>query len=151
MGNMKRYLLGIALLLVIFGIVGCSEEKKSHEAAVYYVDDNTGEVLTKTVETRNEDDVWKALQEVGILTDECQLISFDINKEKERINLDFNAETGKRIRSMGTTGEIQIIGCIVNTFLDTYGCNEIQLTEEGNLLDSSHGADYSGYMGYIAF
>ena len=148
---MRRYLLGIAFLLVISGIVGCSGEKKSREAVVYYVDDKTGEVLTKAVETSNESDVWKELQNTGVLTEDCQLISFEINEESESIILDFNDETGKWIRSMGTTGEIQIIGCIVNTFLDTYGCNEIQLTEEGNLLDSSHGADYSGYMRHIAF
>lgn len=148
---MKRYLLGIAFLLVISGIVGCSGEKKSREAVVYYVDDKTGEVLTKAVETSNESDVWKELQNTGVLTEDCQLISFEINEESESIILDFNDETGKWIRSMGTTGEIQIIGCIVNTFLDTYGCNEIQLTEEGNLLDSSHEADYSGYMRHIAF
>ena len=61
----------------------------------------------------------------------CQLLSFKVNEETHLIDLDFNAATGEYIRSMGTTGEIQIIGCIINTYLETYDCDGIKLTEEG--------------------
>ena len=67
------------------------------------------------------------------------------------IDLDFNAATGEYIRSMGTTGEIQIIGCIINTYLETYDCDGIKLTEEGKVLQTSHGANYDGYSGIMSF
>ena len=52
---------------------------------------------------------------------------------------------------MGTTGEIQIIGCIINTYLETYDCDGIKLTEEGKVLQTSHGANYDGYSGIMSF
>ena len=52
---------------------------------------------------------------------------------------------------VGTTGEIQIIGCIINTYLETYDCDGIKLTEEGKVLQTSHGANYDGYSGIMSF
>ena len=88
------------------------EDENSREARVYYVDDITGEIMGKTITVKTEYDIWKALQGNGILTEGCQLLSFKVNEETHLIDLDFNAATGEYIRSMGTTGEIQIIGCL---------------------------------------
>lgn len=118
---------------------------------VYYVDDITGEIMGKTITVKTEYDIWKALQGNGILTEGCQLLSFKVNEETHLIDLDFNAATGEYIRSMGTTGEIQIIGCIINTYLETYDCDGIKLTEEGKVLQTSHGANYDGYSGIMSF
>ena len=115
------------------------------------VDDITGEIMGKTITVKTEYDIWKALQENGILTEGCQLLSFKVNEETHLIDLDFNAATGEYIRSMGTTGEIQIIGCIINTYLETYDCDGIKLTEEGKVLQTSHGANYDGYSGIMSF
>ncbi|WP_302245831.1 hypothetical protein [[Ruminococcus] torques] len=115
------------------------EDENSREARVYYVDDITGEIMGKTITVKTEYDIWKALQGNGILTEGCQLLSFKVNEETHLIDLDFNAATGEYIRSMGTTGEIQIIGCIINTYLETYDCDGIKLTEEGKVLQTSHG------------
>ena len=127
------------------------EDDNSREARVYYVDDITGEIMGKTITVKTEYDIWKALQGNGILTEGCQLLSFKVNEETHLIDLDFNAATGEYIRSMGTTGEIQIIGCIINTYLETYDCDGIKLTEEGKVLQTSHGANYDGYSGIISF
>ena len=115
------------------------------------VDDITGEIMGKTITVKTEYDIWKALQGNGILTEGCQLLSFKVNEETHLIDLDFNAATGEYIRSMGTTGEIQIIGCIINTYLETYDCDGIKLTEEGKVLQTSHGANYDGYSGIMSF
>ena len=127
------------------------EDENSREARVYYVDDITGEIMGKTITVKTEYDIWKALQGNGILTEGCQLLSFKVNEETHLIDLDFNAATGEYIRSMGTTGEIQIIGCIINTYLETYDCDGIKLTEEGKVLQTSHGANYDGYSGIMSF
>lgn len=120
------------------------------EVTVYYVDDLSAVVVGKKVEIYNEFDIWNALKENDILTDECELLSFKLNDD-QTIDLDFNHSTAERINSMGTTGETEIIGCIVNTYLDAYECTGIRLLEEGKDFISSHGAEFDKYPGRIEF
>lgn len=118
---------------------------------LYYVDDQTAEVTGKSIEIRDEYDIWTALKESGLLTEDCELQSLNVNEEEKKMDLDFNSATGDRIRSMGTTGETQIVGCIINTYLEAYGCDGIRLTEEGQALQTSHGANFDGYSGKMTF
>lgn len=128
-----------------------TDEKPTFMATVYYADDQTAEITWKDVEVSNEYEVWEALKETGILTDDCELLSLKVNEDENTLDLDFNSATGDRIRSMGTTGETEIIGCIINTYLETYSANGIKLTEEGQPLETSHGADMGGYNGMMSF
>ena len=105
----------------------------------------------KSVEIRDEYDIWNALIESGILTEECELLSLNVNEAEKKMDLDFNSATGDRIRSMGTTGETQIIGCIINTYLEAYSCDGIRLTQEGQAFVTSHGANFDGYSGKMTF
>lgn len=168
----KMKLAGIALLSV-FLITGCGKkdadqtveqvEKKpavtqdtgsqEEERAVkiYYIDDATAETVIETVMVEDENDIWSALQERGILTDDCELLNFELNQKSRQIDLDFNAALGERIRSLGTTGETEIIGCLVNTYLDAYECDGIRLTEEGAPLETSSGVNFDGYTGKMEF
>ena len=127
------------------------QESGKREVKIYYIDDNSGSIIAKNVEIENEDDIWEALQETAILTEECKMLSFSFNEAEGTIDLDFNKALGDRIRSMGTTGETEIIGCLVNTFLDAYDCEKIKLTEEGAAFETGHGAEYNGYVGKIEF
>lgn len=127
------------------------DSQQTRNVRVYYVDKQSGQVTGKNVEIRNENDIWTALQENAILTPDCHLLSMTLNEAENKIDLDFDSATGERIRSMGTTGEIQIIGCIINTYLEAYDCDGIKLTEEGNPLQTSHGATYEGYSGVMSF
>ena len=106
------------------------ETKQPWIATVYFVDDPSGEVIGEGVKVQDEYDIWTALQERGILTDDCELVSLNVDKNQKKIDLDFNGATGKRINSMGTTGETEIIGCMKNTYLDSYDCEKIRITEE---------------------
>lgn len=126
------------------------ESKEAREVTIYCVDDETGEMTTKTAMIEDEQDIWEVLQESGILTEECELKSFTVDKEKRKIDLDVNLAVGERIRSMGTTGELQIIGSIVNTYSEAYDCDGVKITEEGNPLQSGH-AIYDGYNQKIDF
>ena len=126
------------------------EKTSSRSVTVYYVDDLSGVVVGKAAEITDEYDIWNALKENGILTDECELNSIRINDD-QTMDLDFNHATADRINSMGTTGETEIIGCIVNTYLDAYDCSGIRLLEEGKDFVSSHGAVFDKYPGRIEF
>ena len=123
----------------------------ARQVSVYYVDDQTAEIVSKSVEVHNEYDIWNALKDNGILTDDCELLSLTVNEEEKKMDLDFNSAVGDRVRSMGTTGETEIVGCIINTYLEAYGCEGIRLTEEGQAFVTSHGADLDGYSGKVTF
>lgn len=129
---------------------GEESQSETRTVNIYCVDDQTAEITTKAVEISDEYDIWAALQEAGILTDECQLLSLSVNEQDGTMDLDFNRATGDRVRSMGTTGETEIVGCIVNTYLEAYGCDKILLTEEGETFESSH-ASYDGYSSEFTF
>lgn len=118
---------------------------------VYYVDDRSAQVVGKRTDVSDEYDIWNALQKNGILTDNCELLNLSVNESEKKIDLDFNASTADRIRGMGTTGEMEIVGCIVNTYLEAYECEGIRLTEEGEPFVSSHGASFDEYTGKISF
>lgn len=118
---------------------------------VYYVDAQTAEIVSESVEIHDEYDIWDALKENGILTEDCELLSLTVNEAEKKIDLDFNSAVGDRVRSMGTTGETEIVGCIINTYLEAYGCEGIRLTEEGRTFETSHGADLDGYSGKVTF
>lgn len=116
---------------------------------IYYVAEQTAEIEDKKTEIHNEYDIWAALQEQGVLTEECELLDLEFDKDKNTIDLDFNSATGELIRSQGAAGEIQIIACIVNTYLEAYNSEGIRLTEEGKVLDTSHGGELEGYCGPV--
>lgn len=59
-----------------------------------------------------------------------------------------NTEVGERIRSMGTTGKDEILRCIVNSYLDTYNCEKLKLTENGQTLDTGD-TELDGYMNHF--
>lgn len=126
-------------------------DNSKRSITVYYVDDRSAQVVGKRVDVSDEYDIWNALQKNGILTENCELLNLRVNESEKKIDLDFNASTADRIRGMGTTGETEIVGCIVNTYLEAYECEGIRLTEEGEPFVSSHGASFDEYTGKISF
>ena len=149
------------VLLSVFLMAGCEKqdatysepepEEENREVRIYYIDDATAEPVSEEVLILDENDIWSALQEKGILEEDCELLNFEVDPEKRQIDLDFNTALGDRIRSFGTTGETEILGCLINTYLDAYECDGIRLTEEGAPLETSSGADFDGYSGRIEF
>ena len=61
------------------------------------------------------------------------------------LNLDLNQAFGTALGSMGTAGEYMTLGSVVNTFLDAFECEKIQITVEGATLATGH-TDYQGYL-----
>ncbi len=129
---------------------GIEATNSLRNVTIYYVDELSAAVVGKSVDVVSEFDIWNVLVDSGTLTEECKLISIKLNDDKT-MDLNFNHATAERINSMGSTGETEIIGCIVNTYLEAYGCTGIRLLEEGNDFVSSHGAEFSEYPGRIEF
>ena len=126
-----------------------NDEQKLREVNIYFINEDTGNLETKVAEISDEKAIWEQLQETGAITEECQLLSFSLNESEKKIDLEFNKATGDRIRNMGTTGETEILACIINTYLDAYECDGIKLAEEGEPLETSSGADFNGYSSKI--
>lgn len=123
------------------------ESKK--EMTVYYVDMNSAEIVSRIVEVEkvSPEIIWNCLQEEKLLTQECVLNDFKYDLESKTIDLDVNQGFGDYIRSMGTTGESEIIECIAKSYLETYHCNQIKFTENGQPLGTGHAIldDYITY------
>ena len=159
----KRRLAGMLLFTAVlaYAATGCAASGQDGSRSendlndqgkivtIYYVAEQTAEIEEKETEIHNEYDIWAALQEQGVLTEECELLDLELDKDKNTIDLDFNSVTGELIRSQGSAGEIQIIACIVNTYLEAYNSEGIRLTEEGKVLDTSHGGELEGYCGLV--
>lgn len=125
------------------------DQKIAKTVSIYCINEETGALGTKEVEISDEKDIWTQLQNAGSITKDCKLLKFKINESEKKIDLDFNKATGDWIRSMGTTGETEILACIINTYLDAYDCEGIKLTEEGDTLETGSGANFDGYSSKI--
>lgn len=112
---------------------------------IYVVNPEDGTLMTeaKECEEVNEVIIWDFLKETGIIPEESKVIS--LNKEENRLALDVDNVFGEYLRSQGTAGEKEILGCVVNTLLDAYGCEKIKITEGGQVLLSGH-AEYADYF-----
>lgn len=128
-----------------------TSEEPVRVVTIYYVDDISTVVIGQEMEISDEYDIWDELINKGVLTDECYLLGLNIDEIDQTLNLDFNAATAERINRMGTTGEAEIVGCIINTYLEAYNCTGIRLTVEGEEFVTSHGAEFTDYPGRITF
>ncbi len=123
-----------------------SEVKEEAVAVyVYKIDTHSGERITevKECEELNEAVVWELLKDVEIVPKESSVLAFE--EKGNRLELDVDVAFGDWLRSFGTTGEREIVSCVVNTYLDAYKAEEIKLTEEGQVLCTGH-AEYAEYL-----
>ncbi len=114
-----------------------SADEESWEINVYYVDEEQDTVVYNRVEVSDEEDIWAALQDVGMITVDSEMNSFSIDQETSTISIDFGYLMGERFRNMGETEEYEVLTCIVNTFLDAYDCEYVLFTEDGETFVSS--------------
>ena len=127
------------------------EDSGDHEAQdqilkIYYISDSE-EIECTEIRTNllQATDIWSALMGEGILNSECKMNSCTVDQEQKTIDLDVDSGTGSYIRSMGTTGEEQILTCITRSFLKTYECERLKITENGQPLETGHTV-IKGYM-----
>ncbi len=124
-------------------------EQKLRKVNIYYINEETGILEAKAAEISDEKAIWEQLQKTGAITEDCHLLSFSLNESEKKIDLEFDKATGDQIRGMGTTGETEILACIINTYLDAYECDGIKLKEDGEPLETSSGANFDGYSSKI--
>ena len=115
------------------------------EVTLYIPDENFMKMETKIVSLDAVDAelIINALIKENVLREGCKVNSLNINETN--LDLDLNAAFGEHIMGMGTTGEYFSLGCIVNTFLDAFDKEAINITVDGEVLESGH-STYEGYL-----
>lgn len=107
---------------------------------IYYIDNDLAEIVCRDVEVDKitPENIWKNLQQEGILTEECKLNRCDVDSQNRKIDIDVDDTFGAYIRSMGTAGEEEILTCVIKSYLETYECEMIKITENGHVFETGH-------------
>lgn len=105
---------------------------------VYYPNDNSDGVEKEEMKCKQltPENIWALLKSKEVVAENTKVNS--LNKEENTLKLDVNTAFGEQLRSYGTAGENMLMQSVVNTFLDAYGCEQIQITEDGSTLVSGH-------------
>lgn len=116
---------------------------------IYSSNDNADGFVTEEVEASEVTVGWLLGQLVdkGVVSGDVQAISCAETQVDgvKVLDLDLNQAFGNALGSMGTAGEYMTLGSVVNTFLDAFDCEKIQITVEGNTLETGH-TEYPGYL-----
>ena len=115
---------------------------------VYVPNENADGFIEETVTVTevSPDSVLKELQSRKILPPEVQ-INFCSNDDGF-VTLDFNHAFADAVCSTGTSGELMIVGSVVNTYLNAFGADSIYFTVDGEILESGHTV-YDFVMSYF--
>lgn len=80
--------------------------------------------------------ILEKLIEYGVFPDNVTINSF--TSEGSRLNIDFNEAFLNYLCTMGTSGEMILVGSVVQTFLNAYQAESVLLTVEGSVFESGH-------------
>lgn len=111
-------------------------------AAVLFLPEENGEGLV-TVEVQVEEGpqgLLDALAEAGVLPEGITVRSFQAeDREAEgTASLDLSEEFLDALNGVGSLEETMMMACLVNTFLEHYGLESLNLTAEGTVIETGH-------------
>ena len=118
--------------------------KSTFKFLLYTPNDNLDAFITTELE-QDELDIIGALTEARVLNE--NITENSLIQEGAVLKLDLNSAFADLIYTQGTTGELMIMGCLVNTYLSAYGAESLILTVDGEILESGH-VIYDFPMGY---
>lgn len=105
---------------------------------IYLPNDNADGFVVEAVET-SEITVASVLQELkarNVLPEDVAINGFVA--DQMQLNIDFNQPFADLVCSMGTAGELMIIGSVVNTYLSAFQAESFFFTINGEILESGH-------------
>lgn len=131
-----------------------SAPAQTGQAFIYVPDENAEgwDVNQVEIDQVTADALIGQLVGAGVLTDSITVQNFEETEEEGQyvLKLDLSSNFKDSIRSMGTAGEILTIGAVVNSFLDTYQAEAIQITVDGSILETGHEL-YEGFMTHMDY
>ena len=105
---------------------------------VYYPNENADglESIVMSSTTIDPDTLIRALVWLNVLPEATKVNS--LTSEGLQLNIDFNETFRDYLCTMGTSGEMVLIGSVVNTFLSAYQAESIMITANGETIESGH-------------
>ena len=105
---------------------------------IYVPNENANGFVVETISTEeiSEEIVLVELKKYNVLTEDVSINSFHV--ENNLITIDFNQAFADIVCSMGTSGEMMVLGSVVNTFLDAFQAESVYFTVDGQILESGH-------------
>lgn len=89
-----------------------------------------------TLGTRDAQAILELLIAEDVLNENVALNS--VKLQDDQLLLDFNTAYYDQLVTYGTTGELMMMGCVVNTYLDAYDAQSVMITADGEIMESGH-------------
>ena len=119
-----------------------SEESQEEQLTLYLPNENAdGWNVTKNqIEQITPDIIIGQLVGAGAIPDSVTVVSFgeDQGEKGLILKLDLSSNFAEGLINMGTAGEYLTMGSVVNSFLDTYQADGIEITAGGNVIETGH-------------
>lgn len=129
-----------------------SEESQEEQLILYLPNENAdGWNVTKNqIEQITPDIIIGQLVGAGAIPDSVTVVSFgeDQGENGLILKLDLSSNFAEGLLNMGTAGEYLTMGSVVNSFLDTYQADGIEITAGGNVIETGH-TSFEGVLNHF--
>ena len=129
-----------------------SEESQEEQLTLYLPNENAdGWNVTKNqIEQITPDIIIGQLVGAGAIPDSVTVVSFgeDQGENGLILKLDLSSNFAEGLLNMGTAGEYLTMGAVVNSFLDTYQADGIEITAGGNVIETGH-TSFEGVLNHF--
>lgn len=129
-----------------------SAESQEEQLTLYLPNENAdGWNVTKNqIEQVTPDIIIGQLVGAGAIPDSVTVVSFgeDQGENGLILKLDLSSNFAEGLLNMGTAGEYLTMGAVVNSFLDTYQADGIEITAGGNVIETGH-TSFEGVLNHF--
>ena len=129
-----------------------SEKSQEEQLTLYLPNENAdGWNVTKNqIEQVTPDIIIGQLVGAGAIPDSVTVVSFgeDQGENGLILKLDLSSNFAEGLINMGTAGEYLTMGAVVNSFLDTYQADGIEITAGGTVIDTGH-TSFEGVLNHF--
>ena len=129
-----------------------SEKSQEEQLTLYLPNENAdGWNVTKNqIEQVTPDIIIGQLVGAGAIPDSVTVVSFgeDQGENGLILKLDLSSNFSEGLLNMGTAGEYLTMGAVVNSFLDTYQADGIEITAGGTVIETGH-TSFEGVLNHF--
>ena len=129
-----------------------SEEAQEEQLTLYLPNENADgwDVTKNQMEQITPDIIIGQLVGAGAIPDSVTVVSFgeDQGENGLILKLDLSSNFAEGLLNMGTDGEYLTMGAVVNSFLDTYQADGIEITAGGAVIETGH-TSFEGVLNHF--
>lgn len=129
-----------------------SEKSQEEQLTLYLPNENAdGWNVTKNqIEQVTPDIIIGQLVGAGAIPDSVTVVSFGEDQRENGLilKLDLSSNFAEGLLNMGTAGEYLTMGAVVNSFLDTYQADGIEITAGGTVIETGH-TSFEGVLNHF--